>query len=313
MELYDVFKKLPDTAIVTDSFGYVLDFNRKDPFPQMRKGRQIRQYIPERPADHGMEVHIRSGWYYLRVTPIQEASARVGYIYYLVDITKIRAMIHENQEKQEDLARLTQDKIRLHEELTSYARQAEALADYNQRLEIAREIHDKDGHAITVLHTISQMCLKLVGRDMRQYASLLTQGETICEEQRRNLKQRFDSITEGLYHFCASGIFKVELSIEGTEPVSAASYVNLILDICEEAYHNTLNHSLATAFFIELTFDEGAIRLSLCDNGKCRGSFTPGFGLTVMQERVRARGGSIDFYMEENRGFMIKIYFGLED
>lgn len=313
MNTYQVFKKLPDTAVITDSFGYILDFNRQELFDSMKKGQHISQYI-QLPLNQGShEVQIRSKHYHLKVTSVTEETTHSGFIFYFSDVTRQRATVMQNHQKQKELSLLHQKLLHANDELTAYARQVEALSGYNEQLRLAREIHDTDGHAITVLHTISQMCRKLLRKDIKQYRSLINKGIRICREQSNSRQRTFKTITETLNHFSADGLFDVRITIQGEEPVLAAPYAELIRKICGEAYHNTLNHSLATVFFIKLIFDHEKISLELWDNGRCHGSFEKGFGLSVMEDTVLKSGGTIKFTMEENKGFLIQITLTLED
>ena len=75
--------------------------------------------------------------------------------------------------------------------------------------------------------------------------------------------------------------------------------------VCREAYHNTLSHSLADRLTIEVYMAPEVLRLHITDNGCFRGTLEKGFGLTTMEENVRASGGTIAFEAEEGRGFGI--------
>ena len=35
-----LFDAIPDTVFITDTYGYILDFNRRAPFDQLKKGKK---------------------------------------------------------------------------------------------------------------------------------------------------------------------------------------------------------------------------------------------------------------------------------
>ncbi|NLD19160.1 MAG: hypothetical protein GX663_02795 [Clostridiales bacterium] len=307
MNTRHVFKVLPDTAIVTDQFGYIIDFNHCEPFAGMKKGQHIRKYIHMELEENDCELQIGGRYYNLRITHIMEGSVYTACIFYLIDITQIRLVIKENKRRQEELLRLNKELTRVNRDLRDYAEQIEILTDYYGQMQLAKEIHDGDGHAITVLHTISQMCRKLIGKDRERYTSLILQGQEICSERHRGQNKTFRSITEGLSYFVVGKLFDIDLSIRGDEPQWAAGYADMLVSVCEEAYHNTLNHSLAEKFFIKASFEAEWVRLVLCDDGRCHGSFKKGFGLSAIEENVYMAGGTAEFTANEGEGFLIDI------
>ena len=63
-ELEQAYRLLPDTVIITDSYWYILDYNRPGPFEGLKKGRNLTRYMPDcrdRPcgvyARHGRVFH----------------------------------------------------------------------------------------------------------------------------------------------------------------------------------------------------------------------------------------------------------------
>ena len=47
--------------------------------------------------------------------------------------------------------------------------------------------------------------------------------------------------------------------------------------------------------------------LTLTDDGSFHGTFEKGFGLSAMENAVKASGGTIDFITEEGKGFTVQI------
>lgn len=307
MDIFEqAFRLLPDTVIITDAYWYILDYNRAEPFEKLKKGTNLARYMPncrDLPNDrfvYGGKVFQRS------TTPVFEKDLRVGYAVYLVDITDREALIEQQSRKSAELEAMTQAQARANAELEAYVRQAEALSVYEEQLRIARAIHDDAGHAVTALNTISQMCLQIGSGDPAQYDRLIGEGLTLCEKATRaQAAPRRASLRETLEALRDGSPFPIELAIEGEEPAFAGALRETVEKVCQEAYHNTLAHSMADKLFIEARMAPDALSLRIRDNGSFRGALEKGFGLTMMEESIRASGGEVRFEAREGEGFGI--------
>ena len=307
MDVYEqAFRLLPDTVIITDVYWYILDFNHTDPFDDLKKGWSLTRVMPDC-GDLPNDRLRRDGKVFQRsITPVYAQSLHVGYTVYLVDITDRENLIEQQRHKSVELEALTQRLAEANAELEEYVRQAEALSDYEEQRRIARAIHDDAGHAITALNTLSQMCLQLGHSDPERYEELVDEGISLCGNAlKAREKCQCASLREMLEIFRDESPFPAELVIDGDEPAFAASLYDVIDRACREAYHNTLSHSLADKLTIEVCMAPEVLRLHITDNGCFRGTLEKGFGLTTMEENVRASGGTIAFEAEEGKGFGI--------
>ncbi len=301
------FLALPDTVIITDAYWYILDFNHADPFDSLRRGVKLTRYMPDctSPLEDGYRCGGRM--YSRKVAPVREHGHHVGYIVYLVDITRKMELVEELHRKSMELERLTADQAQANAELEECARQAEELSARSERTRVARNIHDDAGHAITALHAISQMCLQIGDGDPERYAALLAEGRAICEKVRSGHQRQVPrNLHELLEEFERKSLFPVKTVVhgEGEGPFIRSLY-GVIGDICREAYFNTLSHSLAENLLIEADVGTGWLRLRVFDDGRFRGGLEPGFGLLTMMEKVRSTGGTIVFHAQEGDGFGI--------
>lgn len=305
-DMRQAFLSLPDTVVITDVYWYILDFNHAAPFDQIKKGTKLQRYMPDC-ADAIDDIFLYGDRFFQRkVTRTFEHNEHVGYTVYLADITDKERLVAERRQKSCELAALTKEQARANAELEAYARQAESLCEYEEQLRIARNIHDDAGHAITALHTISQMCLQLKDSDFMQYSRLLDEGIAICERAAKEQGMRkYSSLRELLETFRGENPFPVELSIQGDEPEFAKSLYEVVQKVIKEAYHNTLSHSLADNLTIEARMDEFALTLRVFDNGTFHGAFERGFGLKSMEENVIASGGMLSVRAVEGEGFGI--------
>ena len=302
------FRLLPDTIIITDVYWYVLDYNRKDPFWPMRKGDNLNRYMADCKSMPNGRYPYDGKVYQRSTTPVFERGIHVGYVVYLADVTEKERLIEKSRIKSAELEELTGKQAQANAELEEYVRQAEALGEYEEQVRIARSIHDDAGHAITMLNTISQMCLQLKDSDPAQYHRLIEEGIALCDSNKiKKQDNSFSdiSIKEMLEKLRDDSAFPIELRIQGEEPQFAKPLHKIIEKICQEAYHNTLSHSMADRITIEVNMEPTLLSLRISDNGSFRGTLEKGFGLCTMEESVRASGGTISFEAEEGKGFGI--------
>ena len=309
MDLFEkTFRLLPDTIIITDVYWYILVYNRMEPFDRIRKGESLSRYmadcrnIPAGRYEYCGKVYQRS------TTPVYENGMHVGYVVYLADITEKEKLVEQSIRKSAELEEMTREQAKVNAELEEYVHQAEALCEYEEQVRIARNIHDDAGHALTLLNTISQMCLQLRETDLAKYQSLLKEGIGICkdaEEKKKWDTYSYASLKELLEAIKDTSAFPIDLIIEGEEPEIVGSLYTVIEKVCREAYHNTLSHSMADRMMVEVYMDPDMLTLRISDNGSFHGTFEKGFGLSTMEENVKRSGGTLSFDVKEGKGFGI--------
>lgn len=306
MDTKEMFQNMPDIGIITDAYGYILDYNMSASVLNMKKGRRLIRYIPDCFSKDTAQVSFGGRVYRKSVSAIMDREAVNGYTVSLVDVTEITSLIEEREEKRKELLGLVDELIKRNVELEKLAFQAKELTDYSEQLAIARKIHDDEGHAITAIHTICEMCLKLKDSDIEEYEKLLQEGIDICKNALSGSNEvKYQSLNEMFDGFVRLSQFPVEVSVEGVEPEFIKDIYEHVGRICKEAYHNTLSHSLADRLSIRVKMEYDSFTLKIQDNGSFRGRFEKGFGLTSMEDYVKASGGTLEFITREGEGFGI--------
>lgn len=301
-----LFDSIPDTVVITDTYGYILDFNRKTPFDNLKKGKRLTSYLPDCFVGSEGEFRCKDKIYRRYTTKLDNGKNDTGFTVRLSDQTEEAHLDEQLKMRSRELAEIEADLYKSNEELTGYVMQVKALADYSEQLRIARLIHDDYGHAVTDIFTICQMCLNLKETDKERCRKLLLEGAELCRRVSEDkTKGGFASLSELLCDFSQKSTFPVEVIVKGSEPNFIKDKYELIEKICNEAYHNTLCHSLADRFFISAETDENRVKLILTDNGSFRGTFEKGFGLCAMESAVKASGGTVEFIAEKGKGFTI--------
>ncbi len=302
-----LFEQLPDTAIITDAYGFILDVNRNIPGLVFTKGTQLKHIMPKVLEISEDEFTIGEKTFKRRVTPIKRNKNTVGYTILLNDISETKKLYNQRKALMAKQTELIEETQKVNERLEGYAQEARKLSDYEEQLLLARKIHDDSGHAITAIHTICQMCLSLKEDDPDKYRQLLKEGIEICQNALNGgLRKKVGSLSELMDNFKAECRFPIEITMDGEEPAFAKNLYDLIDTICREAYHNTIDHSMADTLFVRINMSSERILLSINDNGNFHGEFEKGFGLSVMEENILKSGGSISFIAEQGKGFGIE-------
>ncbi len=301
-----MFLSIPDTVFVTDAYGYILDFNRTKPFDNVKRGRKITSLIQDCLITDDGEVRTDGSVFKRRTMPIRYNGNVSGYTVMLTDVTEETNVTKERRKVSEELENLADALKRSNSELENLVMQAKQLTDYAEQLRIAQTIHDDAGHAITDLHTICQMCIRLRDSDPTRYKELISEGLEICRRSiAANGKKEYGSLKALLDAFAHICRLKTDISVNGIEPSFLKEKYGLIERILKEAYHNTLDHSFADTIKVSVDLSESSAKISISDNGKFHGEFEKGFGLGVIEESVIASGGEIAFIAESGRGFGI--------
>ncbi len=302
--LGDLFMRMPDTAVITDAYGYVLEFNRNDKVTGLRKGLRLTKLVPDMFTLSEGNVKIGDSTYRRVVSTVTSGKHTIGYTIIFTDITEEIRLEQQNEERRQELQVLTQAKRDANRKLSDYALEVKNLSDYAEQLRIARSIHDDSGHAVTEINMICRMCLNTMDKDIKAYRELIAEGINICRKASgEGNVQEYSSLKELAETFFRRGSFQNTVTSEGEEPAFMKERYETAGRILKETYHNTIEHSLADRIDVKLTGQPDLFTLEIRDNGSFRGPFEKGFGLMAMEEYVKASGGELRFLAEEGKGF----------
>lgn len=78
--------------------------------------------------------------------------------------------------------------------------------------------------------------------------------------------------------------------------------------IIQEAMNNSIKHGNASLIEININFSDNEIYMHIRDNGMGGENISEGFGLTHIEQRVKALGGRSGFTSEKDKGFELNIF-----
>ncbi len=193
----------------------------------------------------------------------------------------------------------------------AYAVVAEVTA-LEERQRIAKEIHDTAGHSITTVIMQTETAKRIVESNPEEAKQKLIaanlQAKHALEELRNSVhllsgNDEIATLKDGLLGIIHESTDGTGITIRSSIAEAQASPAKhrFLCNSLKEGISNGLRHGNATAFWFELKEEEGEIRFLLSDNGKGLGEekLQLGFGLTAMQQRATALGGTVTFYSDE--------------
>lgn len=184
-------------------------------------------------------------------------------------------------------------------------------ATLRERNRIAREIHDNVGHllsrSILMVGALRAVNTQIsLNSPLGQLEDSLTSAmESIrssvhdLHDDSLSLQQASESLLKD-FTFCPVA-FTYDMSLEIPRDIKYC-----FLAITKEGLANIMKHSQATKASLTMREHPALYQLILKDNGQTAGPVqSNGIGLTNMQERVRALGGTVS--IQKNNGFSIFI------
>ncbi|AZQ12789.1 sensor histidine kinase [Shewanella khirikhana] len=173
-------------------------------------------------------------------------------------------------------------------------------AKRDERLRIARDLHDLMGHRLTALNLQLELMRQLGGQpEPAQLDKAKGLAEDLMADVRRavsdirslsglDLSQSLSALVDD----CDKP--RVILAIDDKVRCANAAVAELLLRATQEAITNIRRHSQASECRLEIWRDHAFLYWQASDNGAMITSLEPGNGLKGMQERVEALDGELD-------------------
>lgn len=193
--------------------------------------------------------------------------------------------------------------------------QVARLAAVEERLRIARDLHDLVGHSLSLIVVKSELAGRLSEIDPRAAAGEIADVESVAREslvqvrdavtgyRQRSLLEEVDDARSAL----AAADVQAVVRLPGTPLPEDVD--RLLAWVVREGVTNVIRHAQASRCEITVTRDEETAVLGIVDDGRGpSGDDGPGNGLTGLTERVETAGGRLDFGTRNGRrGFRLAV------
>jgi signal transduction histidine kinase len=192
-----------------------------------------------------------------------------------------------------------------------------------ERLAIARDLHDVLAHNISVINVQANTALHLMDRQPERAREALTAIHDVSKQALGELRSvlgvlrasggetaplspspgldRLGELTAG-----TAGIH-VQVVTDGAPRPMPAGVDVAAYRIVQEALTNSVRHSGGSTATVRLRYDDDALTISVDDDGTAHGtgSADSGNGVTGMTERARALGGTLEAGPRPGGGFRV--------
>jgi len=195
-------------------------------------------------------------------------------------------------------------------------------AHVRERRRIARELHDRIGHGISVTHQQLQLYeLYRETEPVRASARVETAQQAINEAM-HNLRATISglrlespaSLEKALLAFLEDvrvNDVDIRLRVNGDETWASAAVRDESFLILREAVRNALSHGSPTVVFVRVDIAPDELRASVQDDGRGfdprRASASDGIGLASMRERAELMGGALMVTSQLARGTEVEL------
>ncbi|MEV6631543.1 histidine kinase [Actinoplanes sp. NPDC051470] len=189
-----------------------------------------------------------------------------------------------------------------------------------ERLHLARELHDSLTHQISVIKVQAEAAVHVARKRgepvPESLLAIRDAGREAARELRATLgllrdddnKPRYGlSDVPDLVHRTRAAGLDASLTIEGDRTSVPAAVDRTAYRIVQESLTNITRHAGAATASIQITYRPGALAVRVDDDGTATASDppVPGVGLLGMRERVTALGGRLDAQPREQGGFTV--------
>jgi signal transduction histidine kinase len=212
--------------------------------------------------------------------------------------------------------------------LAAQAERERAAGVREERVRIAREMHDVIAHTLAVMTVQAGVGRRLAGKRPQEAAAALESIETIGRMAQDELHVVLGLLRDGeggpaplapaprladvkiLADTVRAAGIPVELRMEGTGRPLPPSLELSVYRVVQEALTNVVKHAPGARAVVELTVAAGTVRLDVRDDGGPGGE-TPraglgaGHGIAGMRERIGAFGGWLAAGPASGGGFQV--------
>ncbi|MEU9030917.1 histidine kinase [Streptomyces sp. NPDC048383] len=196
-----------------------------------------------------------------------------------------------------------------------------------ERLHIARELHDSLTHQISVIKVQSEAAVHVARKRGEPVPEALLAIREAGREASRELRATLEALRDddtspphGLDHVSElveragkSGL-RATLTIQGHRHDVPAAVGRTVYRIVQESLTNIARHADATTASVRIDYRPDVVALRVDDDGKAllNTAPVPGIGLLGMRERVTALGGRLRAAPRDEGGFTVQAELPVE-
>lgn len=182
----------------------------------------------------------------------------------------------------------------------------------DERLKIARDLHDTLGHHLTALSLQLEIANQLCNEDVAPH---ITRAQNISRLLLSDVREAVSELRHEKQINLIGALTQLLADLEAVEiefthspqfNTHQARIAETIFRVIQESITNVLKHSNASRCIIKLSRNDDIIFISIRDNGPLNNPYTLGNGLKGMRERIEKMDGTL--HIEQDKaGFYLSI------
>nr|WP_042180510.1 sensor histidine kinase [Kibdelosporangium sp. MJ126-NF4] len=189
-----------------------------------------------------------------------------------------------------------------------------------ERLRIARELHDSLTHAISLVNAQVNVAVHLLDRDPARSRAALFAVKDASKQAMGELRSALDVLrpddepqpTRSLERLAdlvdasAHQGVAVTVTVSGDSRPLAHDVDLAAYRIIQESLTNAARHSTSATVSVDVRYGSDTVTVCIEDDGDADGAVREGVGIRGMRERVAALGGELAVGPRPTRGFAVK-------
>jgi len=294
------------------------------------------QAFATRPFVHGLLFVLTLCAVYLGImrmlgaSPQMLAGLSLGMLVGVAFVATLAVLLKRNTEQTELAQGLAADLQAANNALIAAHQREQMLAAAEERVRLAREIHDGLGHHLTVLNVQLQAAAKLIEQDPRKVVEIIAicraEAQAALEEVRRSVAVMRHTPLDGrsleealralVAEFDDHAPLTAHFEMLGSARPCGPAVSMTLYRAAQEGLTNAQKHAAgATQVRVTLAYAEPGITLSVEDDGTHPASdaLSGGFGLAGLRERAEQLGGSLETGPGPQGGFRLALSIPLKE
>jgi len=213
-----------------------------------------------------------------------------------------------------------------HEALNVAQEQQKSLAAAEERVQIAREIHDGLGHHLTALNVQLQAAAKLLERDPERAAQAVNTCRDVAQAALQEVRYSVASlrrtpldgtsldvaIAKLVEDFAKVSPLRVTFAQTGTPPALPSAAALTLYRAAQEGLTNAQKYSGGSSAHVQLTFAGDGTAVRVTNDGPPVTTTGEGFGLIGLRERATQLNGTLHASPQPTGGFVVELTLPLD-
>lgn len=220
--------------------------------------------------------------------------------------------------EREKLERMNKELEQTYKKLIENSAAAQKLSVEQERIRMAREIHDTLAHTLTTLIVQLEACKKLASIDSLRLPTELEKAQELSRSGFNDIKRsikalRPQAMEEKTFFDAIDSIIKettentnVLITLDNllSKDIKLPTEIEIgLFRIIQESITNSIRHGQANKIEIHINKDNNILQLYIVDNGIGCINIKKGYGMTGIEERIETLGGRVKFSSFKDKGF----------